>query len=79
MDNQQAITNFMYFGHNYPHDFISKVWWIDPSLADHLESKFHSMYEQKGTLTFFSWFMELDGGNKNQLIQWVMLNYPSQV
>tara|TARA_B110000285_G_scaffold8817_1_gene8963 strand:- start:3616 stop:3852 length:237 start_codon:yes stop_codon:yes gene_type:complete len=76
MDNQNAITNFMYFGHNYPHDFISEVWSSNPSLADHLESKFHSMYEHKGTLTFFSWFMELDGMNKNQLTQWVMLNYP---
>ena len=28
LTNSQAISNFMYFGHNFPHDFILKVWAI---------------------------------------------------
>jgi hypothetical protein len=79
----QAIINFMYFGHNYPHNFISKVWAGKDcleendkySLARHLEIKFNSMYEQKGTLTFFLWFMEIDNDNKNILINYIDKNY----
>ena len=33
------------------------------------------MYERKGTLTFFSWFMELDSGNQEMLTTWVNKNY----
>jgi hypothetical protein len=75
MTNQEAIINFMYFGHNYPANFISKVWGIGSTSAKHLEGKFHSMYEQKGTLTFFSWFMELDNDNKDVLINYIHNNY----
>jgi hypothetical protein len=75
MTNQKAITNFMYFGHNYPSDFISQVWGV--GMANHLQSKFHSMYERKGTMTFFSWFMELDSGNQEMLTTWVNKNYKS--
>ena len=83
MSNQESIINFMYFGHNYPHNFIAKVWAGKEflteedkhSLADHLTEKFHTMYERKGTLTFFSWFMELDNGNKDILTSWVEENY----
>jgi|TARA_R110000787_G_scaffold16014_1_gene49049 hypothetical protein len=73
MTNQKSITNFMYFGHNYPSDFISQVW--GEGIANHLQSKFHSMYERKGTLAFFSWFMELDGGNQEMLTTWINKNY----
>tara|TARA_R110001606_G_scaffold399073_1_gene580328 strand:+ start:2421 stop:2654 length:234 start_codon:yes stop_codon:yes gene_type:complete len=75
MSNQKSIINFMYFGHNYPYNFISKVWGEDSSIANHLAEKFHTMYERKGTLTFFSWFMELDNGNKDILTSWVEENY----
>jgi hypothetical protein len=44
-------------------------------MANHLQSKFHSMYERKGTLTFFSWFMELDSTNQEILTDWVEKNY----
>lgn len=73
MSNSEAISNFMYFGHNYPHDFISKVW--GGSMADHLSAKFHQMYSTYGTMTFFRWFMELDGYNKSILTEWVSANY----
>tara|TARA_R110000803_G_scaffold167356_1_gene230571 strand:+ start:133 stop:366 length:234 start_codon:yes stop_codon:yes gene_type:complete len=75
MTNQEAILNFMYFGHNYPSNFISQVW--GEGMANHLQSKFHSMYERKGTLTFFSWFMELDSTNQGILTNWIEKNYKS--
>ena len=74
MDTKQDHTdNFMYFGHNYNHDFISKVW--GDGIAKHLQSKFSRMYEQHGTMTFFRWYMELDNRNKVQLMTWIENNY----
>ena len=34
MTNTEAIINFMYFGHNYPHNFIAKVWAGKETLTD---------------------------------------------
>lgn len=73
MTNSEAIVKFMYFGHNYPSGFITKVW--KGSLGVHLESKFSDMYQRYGTMTFFRWFMELDGGNKEILTSWIEANY----
>jgi hypothetical protein len=73
MTNQEATRNFMYFGHNYPSNFISQIW--GEGMANHLQSKFHSMYEHKGTMTFFSWFMELDSTNQEILTNWIEKNY----
>ena len=75
MSNSEAIINFMYFGHNYPHDFISKVWGDDSSMSQHLADKFSSMYSEYGTMTIFRWFMELDHINKNILLDWISDNY----
>ena len=72
-NTSSAITKFMLFGHNYPSNFISQVWMN--GLANHLQSKFSDMYERKGTLTFFSWFMELDEQNKDILLTWIESNY----
>ena len=73
MTNQESTRNFMYFGHNYPSNFISQIW--EEGMANHLQSKFHSMYERKGTMTFFSWFMELDSTNQEILTGWIEKNY----
>jgi hypothetical protein len=83
MENSKSIINFMYFGHNYPHNFIAKAWAgketltedDEYSLADHLTKKFHTMYEKHGTLTFFRWYMELDNGNKEILNDYIADNY----
>jgi hypothetical protein len=75
MTNQEAITNFMYFGHNFPYNFISKVWGEENSISNHLQSKFDAMAERYSTMTFFRWFMELDNGNKDILTDWVEKNY----
>lgn len=67
----------MVFGHNYPHNFIQTVWADNPNLARHLEEKFNKFYSnyRYGTMTFFRWFMELDGGNREKLVTWVNENY----
>ena len=72
-NTSKAITKFMLFGHNYPTNFISQVW--KDSMSNHLQSKFSDMYERKGTLAFFSWFMELDDQNKDILLTWIKVNY----
>lgn len=83
MTNTESITNFMYFGHNYPHNFISRVWAgkellteeDEYSLSRHLDNKFHTMYKKHGTLTFFIWYMELDNDNKAILNSYIEDNY----
>ena len=73
--NFEYLNNFMYFGHNYDHDFIEKAWQHDTFLTKHLREKFHSMYDRYGTMTFFRWYMELDDNNKHVLAHWININY----
>lgn len=73
--NSEAIIKFMYFGHNYPQGFITKVW--QGSLGQHFQDKFSSMYQRWGTLTFFRWYMELSDDNKEILNDWIEANYKS--
>lgn len=75
MTNKQAIVNFMYFAHNFPYGFIDKVWSDNKHMADHLNDKFHVYRSNDGTQTFFRWFMNLDEGNKEKLINWIDKNY----
>ena len=73
MTNKQAIVNFMYFAHNFPYGFINKVW--NGNMADHLHDKFINSKGDNGTEKFFKWFMNLDEGNKETLIDWIDKNY----
>jgi len=75
-----STLNFMYFGHNFPYDFIYKVWGgtygqKEPCLSKHLNDKFSAFFKDYGTMTFFRWFMELDDTNKKKLFDWVEANY----
>ena len=74
-NSNRKVINFMYFGHNYPHDFIEKCWDDDKRLADHLREKFTVFYSRYTTSTFFKWFMELDERNKVRLLEWITYNY----
>lgn len=73
--NYDFTIRFMYFAHNYSHNFIQKAWGENTPLADHLQSKFITMYDKHGTLTIFRWFMELDHTNKAVLLHWIDFNY----
>lgn len=77
MTNFEAVNKFMFFGYNFQHNFIEEVWKSEPSLANHLRSKFDSFAKQlgSGTMGYFRWFMELDNGNKEQLVNWITENY----
>ena len=74
-DQTKLAIKLMYFGNNYPHDFIDQVWDMNKHLAEHLKIKFGAMYSNYGTMTFFRWFMELSDGNKTMLINWISENY----
>lgn len=79
MKHQFNFTiKFMFFGNNYPRDFIKKAWANDTHIADHLESKFSTMYQRHGTMTFFKWYMELSDNNRHILMNWINLNYNHQ-
>lgn len=64
------------FEYNFSSDFIDKVWADDTNLVRHLKSKFQARYNSYGShgvmLAFCS---ELDKGNLQKLITWVLANY----
>lgn len=74
---EKSIINFMYFGMNYPPEFISKVWNDDPRMLIHLNEKFNIVYSKVGPLAFYTWFFELSEDHKVKLIDWVGHNYCS--
>jgi hypothetical protein len=75
MSNEKAISNFMYFGFNFPYNFIQEVWEDDQVLISHLEEKFDHHARMHSSTAFFSWFMELSSANKSKLMGWVEANY----
>lgn len=75
MKNLELINKVMMFGYNYPPNFIAKVWEDEQNLANHLQSKFSDFYQRVGTMAFFRWYMELDNGNREKLVNWIDNNY----
>lgn len=76
LNNNESIINFAYFTANFPHDFISKCWENNPSLGNHLKNKFVSKNGQFISCgDFMSWFLNLDVGNQNKLLNWIDDNY----
>ena len=74
---EKSVINFMYFGLNYPGDFISEVWKDDLRLAVHLKEKFIGFYSRFGTFAFYSWFFELGTDHQTKLVRWIDQNYCS--
>jgi hypothetical protein len=74
---EKSVVNFMYFGLNYPGDFIMEVWKDDPRLAVHFKEKFIVSYSRFGTFAFYSWFFELSTDHQATLIRWIDQNYCS--
>lgn len=71
-----AINKWMFFTFNFPNDFIEKVWADDPSLIRHLENKFRSLYEYRGSYGVIpAFYGELSANNRMKLMQWVMDNF----
>lgn len=76
IDNLEAVNKVIMFGFNYPHNFISNVWDKDRPLADHLQSKFSTLYGSVGSKAVFNCFYcQLDSTNQTILINWILSNY----
>jgi len=74
--SQSPIRKFVYFGYNYPYDFIEKVWEDDPLLAEHLKGKFKLYYNQYGPEAVMNkFYVELDAGNQKILEDWIINNF----
>lgn len=74
LNDKYAINKWIYFTFNYPYDFIERCWSDKPMLAKHIRSKFNSYGGDLNRL-----YCELDSGNMNRLLEWVMDNYNDDV
>lgn len=71
-----AMNKWVFFAMNYPYDFIDKVWAGQTSLIAHLKGKFNAYYDDYGSRAVMNTFYcELDGANKQKLLNWVADNY----
>ena len=74
-ESASPIHKFVYFGYNFPSDFIEKVW-EDSHLVNHLRNKFDEIYARVGAKAVFNYFyINLDRGNQQKLEDWIINNY----
>jgi hypothetical protein len=70
---QKSLLSFI---HNYPHDFIERIWCDDNHLKNHFREKFNALCRQhtsdKAMLVLMS---ELSDDNLQLLLDWVNYNY----
>jgi len=70
--NKNLVNKVIMYGFNYEHNFIDKIW--GNNIANHLQSKFSSIYNRKGaSAAFFLFYTELDNTNKDLLIDYINL------
>ena len=74
------VRNFAYFSCNFPIDFIESVWSNERLMANHLREKltYYQRLSGENYITvgcFMTWFMNLDSGNQNLLLDWIYENY----
>ena len=79
MESSTELTNMkkiVYFGLNYPNNFIEMVWADDPRMVDHYKNKFMEFYKKYGSMGVFSGFYTyLDNDAQMKLTQWILQNY----
>ena len=68
------IINFMYFANNFSQSQLNEMFNVT-SHPEHLKNKFKNIVAPNGTDKFFKWFMMLDGGNKESVIDYIQNNY----
>lgn len=69
------MAKIIYFGFNYPHDFITKIWG-EGRTSQHLKGKFNDYYEKAGSNgALFLFFVNLDSENQAKLEQYISSNY----
>lgn len=69
------IKKTIYFGFNYPHDFIERVFGEGDSITNHLKSKFKNIYEKHGAVAFFRFYIELDNENQKLMDDFITNEY----
>lgn len=70
--------NFMYFANNFHHDWMDSIWKPETSIHTHLYAKWRNLCISNtygGTANFLTFFMQLDEGNKEILLDWIKQNY----
>lgn len=74
--NANDIHRFVMFGFNYPPNFIEEAWGDEPMMKDHLQKKFVDYYNIYGSSAVMNQFwVNLDGKNREILINYINLNY----
>lgn len=72
----EAVSKVMLYGYNYHHDFIEQVWKGEPSLAEHLRSKFSGYYDRYGSSgVFLAFWSSLSSDRKRELSDWIIKNF----
>jgi hypothetical protein len=71
-----AMNKWVFFAMNYPYNFIEQVWEGNDNLVRHLKAKFNAIYDNYGSRAVMnSFYCELDGENKQKLLNWVADNF----
>lgn len=71
-----AMKKIIYFGLNYPHNFIEMVWADEPNMVNHYKSKFTDLYQKYGSMGVFNaFFTYLDNEAQSKLANWIVQNY----
>ena len=86
LQSSENIDSIIWFGLNYPPNFIRECWSDDPCLANHLNDKFAMCHEgtdeMKGWVktrlsygVFTRFLTMLDDGNRDKLYQYILDTY----
>jgi len=74
--NKSPIHLWVYWGYNYPSDFIEKIWKGNDHMIKHLTNKFKQIYNRHGPSGVMNkFYVELDNTNREILENWVLTNY----
>ena len=69
------IHLFVFFGFNYPHDFIEKIWGTD-NIGKHMKEKFNNCYRFHGSYSVMnSFYVDLSTPNRKLLEAYILKNY----
>ena len=69
------IHLFVFFGFNYPHDFIEKVWGTD-NIGKHMKEKFNNCYRFHGSYSVMNaFYSDLSAPNRKLLETYILKNY----
>lgn len=67
------ISKFVFFGYNYPHDFIQQIWRDEQVIANHLQNKFDMFYKKVGPNAVMNrFYVELDNENREKLERYIL-------